>query len=130
MRRSEDFMDVRLLNASCALNLYPVTLENCHHFYYKTSLTKVLRFNNFGYNLRFHSEITAITYIKIDQNYSKYIFNKSIIYNLQPSKKNENNFKYYWIILSLLLCLYYFYTNNFTTEGRKCFFLLFLFSLP
>ena len=30
-----------LLNASCAFNLYPVTMENCHHFYYKTSSTKV-----------------------------------------------------------------------------------------
>ena len=41
----------RLLSASCALDLCPVTTGNYHHFYNKTSSTEVLHFNNFGFNL-------------------------------------------------------------------------------
>ena len=42
--------------------------------------------------------------MKIEQNYSKYIFNKSIGQNLQPIGDNESNIKCYWIsfIMSLL----------------------------
>ena len=39
-----------LLNVPCTLNLHPVTMGNCHHFYYKTSSTEVLEFKNFGHN--------------------------------------------------------------------------------
>ena len=34
----------RLLSASCALDLCPVTTGNCHHFYNKTFSTEVLEF--------------------------------------------------------------------------------------
>ena len=84
----------RLLNVSCALNLRPVTTGNCHHFCYKTSSTEVLKFNNFGHNLSFYGEMAAITHMKIDQNYSKYIFNNSISQNLQLIRNNENNIRY------------------------------------
>ena len=60
----------RLLSASYALDLCPVTTGNCHHFYNKTSSTEVLHFNNFGYNLSLYGEMAAITYMKIEQNYS------------------------------------------------------------
>ena len=93
----------RLLSASYALDLCPVTTGNCHHFYNKTSSTEVLQFNNFGYNLSFYGEIAAITYMKIEQNYSKYIFNESISQNLQPIGNNESNIKYYWIIFTMSL---------------------------
>ena len=45
--------------------------------------------------------MTAITCMKIELNYSKYIFNESI--NLQPIRNNESNIKYYWIIFTLSL---------------------------
>ena len=97
----------RLLSASYALDLCPVTTGNCHHFYNKTSSTEVLQFNNFGYNLSFYGEIAAITYMKIEQNYSKYIFNESISRNLQPIRNNESNIKYYWIIFTMSLLFLY-----------------------
>ena len=97
----------RLLSASCALDLCPVTTGNCHHFYNKTSSTEVLQFNNFGYNLSFYGEMAAITYMKIEQNYSKYIFNESISRNLQPIRNNESNIKYYWIIFTMSLLFLY-----------------------
>ena len=109
-----------LLSASCALDLCPVSTGNCHHFYDKTSLTEVLHFNKFGYNLSLNGEMAAITYMEIDLNYSKYIFNESISHNLQPIRNNESNIKYYWIIFTMSL---FFYTNNSTTENRKLFFL-------
>ena len=46
--------------------------------------------------------MAAITYIKTEQNYSKYIFNESISHNLQPDRNNESNIKYYWIIYKQL----------------------------
>ena len=67
--------------------------------------------------------MAAITYMKIEQNYSKYIFNDSISQNLQPIRNNESNIKYYWIIFTMYL---FFYTNNSTTENRKPFLSLFL----
>ena len=70
-----------LFSASCALDFSPVTTGNCHHFYNKTYSTEVLHFNNFGYNLSLYGEMAAITWIKIEQNYSKYIFNESTSQN-------------------------------------------------
>ena len=35
--------------------------------------------------------MAAITYMKIEQNYSKDIFNESISQNLQPIRNNESN---------------------------------------
>ena len=93
----------RLLSASTALDLCPVTTGNCHHFYNKTSSTEVLHFNNFRYNLSFYGETAAITYMKIEQNYSKYIFKESISRNLQLIRNNESNIKYYWIIFTMSL---------------------------
>ena len=46
------------------------------------------------HNLSFYGEMAEITFMKIDQNYSKYIFNKSISQNLQPIRNNESNIKY------------------------------------
>ena len=115
--------DVRLLSASCALNVCPVTIGNCHHFYDKTSSTGALQFNKFGYNLSLYGEMAAITYMKTELNYSKYIFHDSISHNLQPIRKNESNIKYYWIIFTMSL---FFYANNSTTENRKPFLLWFL----
>ena len=91
----------RLLSASTALDLCPVTTGNCHHFYNKTSSTEVLHFNNFRYNLSFYGEMAAITYMKIEQNYSKYIFKESISRNLQLIRNNESSIKYYWIIFTV-----------------------------
>ena len=68
--------------------------SNCHHCYNKTSSTEVLHFNNFGYNLSFYGKMAAITYIKIEQNYSKDIFNESISQNLHLVRNNESNIKY------------------------------------
>ena len=73
------------------LDLCPVTTGNCQHFYNKTSSTEVLHFNNFRYNLSLHGKMVAITYMKIEQNYSKDIFNESISQNLQPIRNNERN---------------------------------------
>ena len=84
----------RLFNALCTLKIYSVTTGNCHHFCYKTSSTEILEFNNFGHNLSFYGEMAEITFMKIDQNYSKYIFDKSISQNLQPIRNNESNIKY------------------------------------
>ena len=81
--------DGRLLSASCALDLCPVTTGNCHDFNDKTSSTEVLHFNKFEYNLSLYGEMAAITYMKIELNYSKYIFNESISHNLQPIRNNE-----------------------------------------
>ena len=99
--------DVRLLSASCALNVCPVTIGNCHHFYDKTSSTGALQFNKFGYNLSLYGEMAAITYMKTELNYSKYIFHDSISHNLQPIRKNESNIKYYWIIFTMSLFFLY-----------------------
>ena len=71
----------RLLSASCVLDLCPVTTGNCHHFYNKTSST----------NLSLYGKMAAITNMKIEQNYSKDIFNESISQNLQPIRNNESN---------------------------------------
>ena len=71
----------RLLSASYALDLCPVTTGNCHHFYNKTSST----------NLSLYGKMAAITNMKIEQNYSKDIFNESISQNLQPIRNNESN---------------------------------------
>ena len=58
--------------------------------------------------------MAAITYIKTEQNYSKYIFNEIISHNLQPIRNNESNIKYYWIIYKQLYnqklkAFYYFF---------------------
>ena len=97
----------RLLNASCALDFCPATTGNCHHFYNKTSSTEVLEFNNFGHSLRFYGEMAAITYMKSEQNYSKYIFNENISQNLQPIRNNKCNIKYYWLIFTISLLFLY-----------------------
>ena len=94
MRRSEDVM---------ALDLRPLTTGNCHYFYNKISSTEVLHFNNFGNHLSCCGEMAAITYMKIDQNYSKDIFNESISQNRQPMRNNESNIKYYWLIFTMSL---------------------------
>ena len=96
----------RLLSASCALDLCPVTTGNCHHFCNKTSSTEVLYFNNFGYNLGLYGKMAAITYIKIEQNYSKYIFNESISENLQPIRDNERRKIFTMSLLFLYKQLY------------------------
>ena len=96
----------RLLSASCALDLCPVTTGNCHHFYNKTSSTEVLYFNNFGYNLGLYGKMAAITYIKIEQNYSKYVFNESISQNLQPIRDNERRKIFTMSLLFLYKQLY------------------------
>ena len=67
--------------------------------------------------------MAAITYMKIEPNYGKYIFNDSISQNLQPIRNNESNIIYCWIIFTMPLL---FYTNNSITEGRKNFLSLFL----
>ena len=85
----------RLLSASCVLDLRPVITGNCHHFYNKTSSAEILHFNNFGYKLSLYGEMRAITYMKIEQNYSKDIFNEGISQNLQPIRNNESKIKYY-----------------------------------
>ena len=121
--RRRDGRDERLCSASCALDLCPVTTGNFHHFYDKISSTEVLHFNKFGYNLSLYDEMAAITYMKIELNYSKCIFNGNISHNLQPIRNNESNIKYYWIIFTMYL---FFYTNNSTTENRKPFLSLFL----
>ena len=79
------------LSASCALNLCPVTTGNCHNFYNKTSSS----------NLSLYGKMAAITNMKIEQNYSKDIFNESISQNLQPIRNNERNIKYHWIIFTM-----------------------------
>ena len=45
------------------------------------------RINSFGWNGR-------ITYIKIENNYSKYTFSDSMSQNVQPIRNNESNIKY------------------------------------
>ena len=72
-----------------------MTTENCHHFYYKTFSIEGLEFNNFGHNLSIYGEMAETMYMKIDQNYNKYIFNKSKSQNLQLIRNNENDIKYY-----------------------------------
>ena len=72
-----------------------MTTENCHHFYYKTFSIEDLEFNNFGHNLSIYGEMAETMYMKIDQNYNKYIFNKSKSQNLQLIRNNENDIKYY-----------------------------------
>ena len=69
------------VSTSCALNLCPVTTGNCPQFYSKTSST----------NLSLYGKMAAITNMKIEQNYSKDIFNESISQNLQPIRNNERN---------------------------------------
>ena len=113
-----------LLKASSTLNLHPMTMENCHHFCYKTSLTAVLEFNNFEHNLSFYGEMAATMFMKIYQNCSTYIFNKSISQNLQLLRNNGNNIRYCWIIFTI--CLHHFYINNSTTKNWKSFSLFFL----
>ena len=97
----------RLLSASCALDLCPVTTGNCHHFYNKTSSTEVLRFNNFGYDLSLYGKMAAIKYMKTEQNYSKCICSESISHNLQHIRNNESTIKYYWIIFTMSLLFLY-----------------------
>ena len=75
--------------------------SNCHHCYNKTSSTEVLHFNNFGYNLSLYGKMAAIMNMKIEQNYSKDIFNESISQNLQPNRNNERNISYHWIIFTM-----------------------------
>ena len=81
----------RPVSTSCALNLCPVTTGNCPQFYSKTSST----------NLSLYGKMAAITNMKIEQNYSKDIFNESISQNLQPIRNNERNIKYHWIIFTM-----------------------------
>ena len=81
----------RLLSASCTSNLCPVTTGNCRNFYNKTSST----------NISLNGKMAAITNMKIEQNYSKYIFNESISQNLQPIKNNEISIKYHWILCTV-----------------------------
>ena len=81
--------------------------ENCLQFYYKTFSIEVLEFNNFGHNLSIYGEMAATAYMKIGQNYQKYIFNKSISQNLQPIRNNENNIKYHWMIFTMSLLFLY-----------------------
>ena len=71
----------RPVSASCASNLCLVTTGNCLQFYSKTSST----------NLSLYGKMAAITNMKIEQNYSKDIFNESISQNLQPIRNNESN---------------------------------------
>ena len=97
----------RLLNASYALDLCPVTTGNCHHFYNKTSSNEVLELNNFKHNLSFYGEMASITYMEIEQNYNKYIFNESVSQNLHPIRNNESNIKYYWIIFTISILFLY-----------------------
>ena len=78
-----------------------MTMENCHHFCYKTSLTAVLEFNNFEHNLSFYGKMAAIMFMQIYQNCSTYIFNKSISQNLQLLRNNGNNIRYCWIIFTM-----------------------------
>ena len=87
----------RPVSASCALNLCPVTTGNCPQFYSKTSST----------NLSLYGKMAAITNMKIEQNYSKDIFNESISQNLQPIRNNERNIKYHWIIFTMSLLFLY-----------------------
>ena len=87
----------RLLSVSCALDICPVTTGNCHHFYNKTSST----------NLSLYGKMAAITNMKIEQNYSKDIFNESISQNLQPIRNNERNISYHWIIFTMSLLFLY-----------------------
>ena len=110
----------RLLNASCTLNLHPLTTTtgNCYRFYKKKFSTEVLEFNNFGHNLNFYGEMVAIKYKTIEQNYSKYIFNENIGQNLQPIRDNGNKIKYHWITL---LCLYYFIQTTVQPEVESPF---------
>ena len=105
MRRSE--ASWTSLRTSCALDLCPVTTGNSHHFYNETSSTEVLHFNKLGYNLSLYGKMAAITYMKIEQNYSKDIFNESISQNLQPIRNNERNIKYHWIIFTMSLLFLY-----------------------
>ena len=51
--------------------------------------------------------MAAITNMKIEQNYSKDIFNESISQNLQPIRNNERNIKYHWIIFTMSLLFLY-----------------------
>ena len=85
------------VSASCMLNLCPVTTGNCHQFYSKTSST----------NLSLYGKMAAIMNMKIEQNYSKDIFNESISQNLQPIRNNERNIKYHWIIFTMSLLFLY-----------------------
>ena len=87
----------RPLSASCTLNLCPVTTGNCYNFYNKTSST----------NISLNGKMAAITNMKIEQNYSKDIFNESISQNLQPIRNNERNIKYHWIIFTMSLLFLY-----------------------
>ena len=51
--------------------------------------------------------MAAITCMKIEQNYGKYIFNDSISQNLQPIRNNESSIKYCWIIFTMPLLFLY-----------------------
>ena len=94
MRSSEDIMDILWVPH---VHLCPVTTGNCHNFYNKTSST----------NLSLYGKMAAITNMKIEQNYSKDIFNESISQNLQPIRNNERNIKYHWIIFTMSLLFLY-----------------------
>ena len=51
--------------------------------------------------------MAAITCMKIEQNYGKYIFNDSISQNLQPIRNNESSINYCWIIFTMPLLFLY-----------------------
>ena len=51
--------------------------------------------------------MAAITNMKIEQNYSKDIFNESISQNLQPIRNNERNISYHQIIFTMSLLFLY-----------------------
>ena len=67
--------------------------------------------------------MTARTHVKIDLNYSKYIFNKSISQNLQSIRKYENNIKYYWIIF--IMSLLFLYKQRFNRRSKVLFVIVF-----
>ena len=113
---------MKFSNASCTLNLHTVTKWNCHHFYNKTSSTEVLEFNNFGHNLSFYGEMAVITYIKIEQNYSKYIFNESISQSLVSITNNKNNIKYYRIIFTSVSIIFILTTLQPKAESSFCYY--------
>ena len=91
------------------LNLCPVTTGNYHQFYSKTSST----------NLSLYGKMAAITNMKIEQNYSKDIFNESISQNLQPIRTNERNIKYHWIIFTM--CLLFLYRQLYNQRSKVLF---------
>ena len=68
--------------------------------------------------------MAAITYMKIEQNYSKDIFNESISQNLQPIRNNERNIKYHWIIFTMSLL--FLYRQLYNRRSKVFFVIIFL----